>query len=177
MRASTRRVLALLGVTALTLSPLAGLPALAVHEAGHALGAWLSGGQVTSVHLGLDLAGHTETRGGALLAVLLGGPLAAVVLPAGLAAVAGGVGGRLARAAEAVGLVVLLRAVLDLGWHGLIAPGPYSDAARVGAAVGAPARLVGASLFAVGLAMLLWLAARARYRMFQVSSMGPKPAA
>jgi hypothetical protein len=43
--------------------------------------------------------------------------------------------------------------------------------------VGAPARLVGTALLAVGLATLLWRAGRARYRMFQVSSIGPKPAA
>ena len=180
MRPSSHRiaaVAALVAVAALALSPVAGWPALAAHEAGHALGAWCTGGQVESLHVGFDLAGHTKARGGAPVAVLLGGPVGGVALPAVVAALAGRGSGRVARVMQGGALVVLLRVVLDLGLHGVVSLSSRSDAVRLGAAFDRAPRLVGGALLALGLATLSMLVWSDRYRIFQVSSMGPKPAA
>jgi hypothetical protein len=175
--AMARQVLWLFVLSALVVSPVIGLPVVALHELGHAVGGWLSGGSVDGMSVGLDLAGRTEVRGGHLVVVVIAGPLLASALPAVAAWSLGRASSVTARRVGFVAVMMLLRATLDVGWHGVLALSGHSDAAALAGVWAVPPWCVGGLGFAMSVGLTVAVGARYWPLMVQVFDSGPKPTA
>lgn len=138
---------------------------VAVHELGHALATWLTGGSVVGFGLGLDQSGHVESMGGNAFLILnagyLGSLLFGVMLLAALrrpTAARTFRGQLLAMAGRAFGAFCVLYAFLDIRDDVLLGSG-LSDAALLAQLTGIPAFLWGLAWCGIGV-WVLWVTRR-----------------